>query len=278
MQKFAALLLAVCLAMATAMPMKGDVELLDEASGLMPSSDDEATVEAEVDKDIEADVRMNDMGEAPKLGKDSDDWEKKTVAAINGMSSSEIKKSEAAPQDKLSAQFASDVATAQKVMSGPKAKKTKQLKIDEEANAALANPKAAKELKSMAAKAELEISSMVIPNALIQEGKDEDDLGEDDLEDNLKLVSGSDADIMKEINEQIGAKVSTQLGESVSKTKSDTSKPGLMNKFEQDTQEASKFLMNKDKFAHMSKAAARAQVKKDLASAQHELGEAQGAH
>merc|ERR1712224_496250 len=247
--KVAFVLVAVCLAQA--MAMHGDVELLDEASGLMPNGDDEATVEAEVDKDIQADVDKDDMGESTKLSKGATDWEKNTVAAINGMSDSEIKKNEAAPQDKLSAQFAADVANAEKVMKAPKAKK---------------------ELKKLAAKAELDISSVVIPDSLIQKAE-QDDLGEDDLDDNLKLVSGSDADIMKQINEQIGQSVSAQLGEGVSKTKADTSQPQLMNKFEQDAQEASKFLMNQKK-GNMSKSTAKAQIKADLANAQHALGEA----
>merc|ERR1712159_289181 len=89
--KVAFVLVAVCLAQAMAMPMNGDVELLDEASGLMPNGDDEATVEAEVDKDIQADVDKDDMGESTKLSKGATDWEKNTVAAINGMSDSEIK-------------------------------------------------------------------------------------------------------------------------------------------------------------------------------------------
>merc|ERR1711907_540965 len=247
--KVAFVLVAVCLAQA--MAMHGDVELLDEASGLMPNGDDEATVEAEVDKDIQADVDKDDMGESTKLSKGATDWEKNTVAAINGMSDSEIKKNEAAPQDKLSAQFAADVANAEKVMKAPKAKKSEKLKIEQEANAALDNPAAKKELKKLAAKAELDISSVVIPDSLIQKAE-QDNLGEDDLDDNLKLVSGSDADIMKQINEQIGQSVSAQLGESVSKTKADTSQPQLMNKFEQDAQEASKFLMNQKK-GNMSK-------------------------
>jgi len=259
------------------MPMNGDVELLDEASGLMPNGDDEATVEAEVDKDIQADVDKDDMGESTKLSKGATDWEKNTVAAINGMSDSEIKKNEAAPQDKLSAQFAADVANAEKVMKAPKAKKSEKLKIEQEANAALDNPAAKKELKKLAAKAELDISSVVIPDSLIQKAE-QDNLGEDDLDDNLKLVSGSDADIMKQINEQIGQSVSAQLGEGVSKTKADTSQPQLMNKFEQDAQEASKFLMNQKK-GNMSKSTAKAQIKADLANAQHALGEAQeGTH
>merc|ERR1711907_348385 len=171
--KVAFVLVAVCLAQA--MAMNGDVELLDEVSGLMPNGDDEATVEAEVDKDIQADVDKDDMGESTKLSKGATDWEKNTVAAISGMSDSEIKKNEAAPQDKLSAQFAADVA-----------------------NAELDNPAAKKELKKLAAKAELDISSVVIPDSLIQKAE-QDNLGEDDLDDNLKLVSGSDADIMKQM-------------------------------------------------------------------------------
>jgi len=275
--KVAFVLVAVCLAQAMAMPMNGDVELLDEVSGLMPNGDDEATVEAEVDKDIQADVDKDDMGESTKLSKGATDWEKNTVAAINGMSDSEIKKNEAAPQDKLSAQFAADVANAEKVMKAPKAKKSEKLKIEQEANAALDNPAAKKELKKLAAKAELDISSVVIPDSLIQKAE-QDNLGEDDLDDNLKLVSGSDADIMKQINEQIGQSVSAQLGEGVSKTKADTSQPQLMNKFEQDAQEASKFLMNQKK-GNMSKSTAKAQIKADLANAQHALGEAQeGTH
>merc|ERR1711988_751403 len=80
--KVAFVLVAVCLAQAMAMPMNGDVELLDEASSLMPNGDDEATVEAEVDKDIQADVDKDDMGEPTKLSKGATDWEKNTVAAI----------------------------------------------------------------------------------------------------------------------------------------------------------------------------------------------------
>jgi len=162
-------------------------------------------------------------------------------------------------------------------MKAPKAKKSEKLKIEQEANAALDNPAAKKELKKLAAKAELDISSVVIPDSLIQKAE-QDNLGEDDLDDNLKLVSGSDADIMKQINEQIGQSVSAQLGEGVSKTKADTSQPQLMNKFEQDAQEASKFLMNQKK-GNMSKSTAKAQIKADLANAQHALGEAQeGTH
>merc|ERR1719247_3038918 len=145
--KVAFVLVAVCLAQAMAMPMNGDVELLDEASGLMPNGDDEATVEAEVDKDIQSDVNKDDVGESTKLSKGATDWEKNTVAAINGMSDSEIKKNEAAPQDKISAQFAADVANAEKVMKAPKAKKSEKLKIEQEANAALDNPTAKKSEK-----------------------------------------------------------------------------------------------------------------------------------
>lgn len=243
--------------------------LVDEGSELLPNNDDEATVEAEVNKDIQQDANMDRMGESPQLKKDASDWEKKTVAAIAAMSKTQGKAT--AENDQLSKKFAQDIHQAEKVVKGPKVKKVQELKIDQEADAALANPNAAKELKAQAEQAERDMATSFIPVSLIQEP---DDLGEDDLSANVKLTSGSESKIMKAINDQIGEQVSAKLGQLPN-----TVEPELMQRFEQDKEDASKFLMQSK---HKSKAAeakeeARKKVEAELKSASVSLGEAKNA-
>merc|ERR1712072_301304 len=119
---------------------------------------------------------------------------------INAMSKSELA---AVPQDdgddKLIAQFQADVATA-KHNIGKKAevKRTKS-KVEQEAEAALADPETKKELVANAAQAEVDLNSAV-PSAmsLLQEGPTDgaDELGESEDEgdaDQFHLMGGDEA-------------------------------------------------------------------------------------
>jgi len=208
---------AVILALATqcvALPLFGDdaVMLQESGGGLLPKADDAATVEAEVNQAIQQDVNMGTaekLGEAPKLGARASTWEKRAMAQINAMSASEIDKSRTAAPDKLSAKFAADVKQASKVLHQPVAKKTKKSMIRDEVAKALASPKQAQKLKQAARQAELDFAN--IPVALVQE-QEEPNIGEDAEDDSLHLMDGSDSDVMKAINQQIGTMANDKLG------------------------------------------------------------------
>merc|ERR1712196_136228 len=84
-----------------------------------------------------------------------------------------------------------------------------------------------------------------IPISLLQTPEDVQDIGEDVDEDdvegeNLHLVSGSDDDVMKTINQQIGEAVSAKLGA----IPADTSQQAMLDKLEKDKQEASQELQS----------------------------------
>merc|ERR1719305_729923 len=81
----------------------------------------------------------------------------------------------------------------------------------------------------------------MIPSAmsLLQEGPEDgaDDLGESEF----ALMGGSD--VAKAINDQINGQVSNQLGQ----IPTDTGNVNVLQKFEQDQQQASEFVMAQDK-------------------------------
>jgi len=272
--RIVSLVVAVLAAQCAAMPLSGENGvLLQENGGLLPKTDDVATVEAEVDQAIRHDVNMDNMaklGEAPKLDKDASSWEKKAMSQINAMSASEIAKSQSAAPDKLSAKFAADVKHAAKVMHAPGAKKTKKTMIGEEVHQALSNPKDAKKLKKVAEQAELDFNSA--PVAFLQEQREPDDIGEDEIEDDhLHLLSGSAADVMKSINEQIGNMVNTKLGA----MPADTSGAVNLDKFEKDRQGAAEFLSTKPVDKYLAKKNAKKKIEAELKAAQQDLGESQ---
>merc|ERR1719409_187921 len=258
-------------ALAAAAPLSGDVAMLEESDGLLPKADDEATIDAEVNQAIQQDVNMDTtakLGEVPKLGEGATTWEKKAMAQINSMSSSEIAKTKQAAPSKLDSKFAADIANAEKVMHKPGAKKTKKSMINSAVKKALANPKQAAQLKKAARQAELDF---VNPVALVEEKEEPNDIGEDEVEDDhLKLLSGSDSDVMKSINEQIGTMVSDQLGT----MPADTSAAATLDKLEKDKQQASQFLDDKAK-SDQAKADAKKKVEEELKSASEDLGESQ---
>jgi len=254
-----------------AAPLEGDVAMLEESDGLLPKADDEATINAEVNQAIQQDVNMDGtakLGEIPKLGEGANSWEKKAMAQINSMSSSEIAKTKQAAPSKLDSKFAADIANAEKVMHKPGAKKTKKSMINSAVKKALANPKQAAKLKEAARQAEMDF---VNPVALVEEKEEPNDIGEDEVDDDhLALMSGDDSDVMKSINEQIGTMVSDKLGN----MPADTAAAATLDKFEKDKQMASEFLADKAK-RDQAKADAKKKVEEELKSAQQDLGESQ---
>lgn len=268
--RIAALVAALVVAQCGALPLAGENVLLqlDSASGLLPNADDEATVDAEVNQAIQRDVNMDTMaklGEAPKISKNANHWEKNTMAQINAMSASEVAKAKSSTPDKLSSQFAADIQKAKKVMNVPHAKKSKKRMIDQEVHNALTSPKSAKQLSKLAEQAEMDFHA-VSPVALLQEEDQSDDIGEDEVEDdNLRLMSGSNADIMKQINAQIGNMVTSKLGS----MPIDTSETANLDKFEKDRQGAAEFLQSKP----LDKEAAKKKIEEELKAAQKDLGE-----
>ena len=100
-------------------------------------------------------------------------------------------------------QFKADVANAKNAIKSPMKRAADKTEVEKEADAALADPKAAAELKAEGEKAELAMQES-LPGAmsLLQEAPEDnadEDLGESDEE--FSLMSGSDDDVAKQIND-----------------------------------------------------------------------------
>jgi len=255
-----------------ALPLEGETtSLLDAANGMLPRSDDESTVEAEVSEAIQHDVDMN-VGESRAHEAKGNAWERKTVEAINQMSSHEISQTRTASDDKLTAKLEADVKQAKAALAGPQKRREEKLEVDKEAAQAMKDPKQAKKLRATATQAELEMQATSLPVTLIDESSKGDDLGEDDFgADNLRLMDGSDSVIMKAIEQQIGSEMSKQIGKVPQANTVDTA---TLKKLEQDKTNAEIFLEQKQKDA---KAAAAAKIKAQLEAAQEEMAKAQDA-
>merc|ERR1712054_125008 len=156
--------LVVYFALTTALPVTepdaelnflSDVaDLIQTAANLFPESDDEKTVESEVDAAIQHDVNLDDIGETSHVSDSGSEWAKKAQQQIAAMSQSEINKIKSAESDdKITAKLEADVKEAKANMQAPNAKKEKQLEIDEEATAALKDPRNAKALQDAATEA-----------------------------------------------------------------------------------------------------------------------------
>ena len=169
-------------------------------------------------------------------------------------------------------QFKLDVERAQHATQQRVSMKPSETAVEQAANAALKDPKAAAALKAQAEKAEVDISTF-IPSAtsLLQEAPEDgaDDLGESD---SVGLMSGSDADVAKMINDQISAQVNNQLG-GISTNSGDAD---MLTTFEQDKAQATEYL---DAKAEAKKKAASAKaaavVKAMLAEAQQHMDSSQ---
>merc|ERR1711939_526743 len=165
----------------------------------------------------------------------------------------------------LTSKFQSDIAEAKRQMAGPQKKADTESEIEKEADEALKDPERAQKLKQDAEKAELDIESGgAIPMSFLQEESDTDDaadIGEDDEfgddEDSFALMGGSTADVEKAINAQISQKVNLQLGSIPDVSAQDGD---ALNRFEQDKQEAAKFLAAKPEDKPEDKAKANADI------------------
>lgn len=271
-----ALLAAIVVAQAVALPLADDDAQLQ--TSMFNAGDDEATLTQEVNEAING-VQTGlqsgtDLGESDAVGEaGTTDWGKKAKAEIEAMSKSELSEiTNVGDDDQLTQQFKLDVERAQQATHQKVSMKPSETAVEKAANAALKDPKAAAALKADAEKAEMDISTF-IPSAasLLQEAPDDgaNDLGESD---SVGLMSGSDADVAKMINEQISAQVNNQLG-AISTNSGDAD---MLTKFEQDKAQAAEFLEAKavaKKKAASSKAAAA--VKAMLAEAQQHMDSSQ---
>lgn len=285
---------ALAVSMVLSFPLQGEeTQLIQESSGMFPSGDDESTVSAEINEAIQHDVNMdavndmgNDMGLGESLKSGATSWEKKAAAAINAMSRTELAKVQPVQDDALTAKFDMDIKQAKVAMAGPEKKVTTESKIEQEADEALKDPKSADKLRKEAAQAEMDMASgigIITPTAFIQEGASKDtdteDIGEsdddfegddEDEDDGMALMGGSDADVAKAINAQISQSVNSQLG-SIPSVAEDGA---ALQKFEEDKMDAAKFLEEKSK-AKQDKKDANEEIKKKLAEAMASLTKSQ---
>lgn len=278
-------MIGVCLALTTALPVtKPDpelaflsdvVDLVQTAADLFPESDDEKTVESEVDAAIQHDVNLDDIGETSHVSDGGSEWAKEAKQQIAAMSQSEINKVKSAESDdKITAKLEADVKEAKANMQAPNAKKEKQLEIDKEATAALKDPKNAKALQDAATEAELEMQSGAEPVSLIDEHSpnENEDIGEDDDDEfgtaGLNLMGGSDADVMKQINAQIGAKVSNEIGN----IPTNTMDTPTLKKLQEDKAQAEQFLDTRQKSESVA-----AKIKDSLIAAKKAMASAEEA-
>lgn len=264
----------VLVAQVVALPIQGEeTSLLQEQAGLFPASDDEATVESEVNEAIQHQMNqqsMGDIGEDDGSKDSASKWEKRAAAEINAMSKGAIGKIHADEDDTLSQKFQDDIDQAKKMMASPKKKAATESEIEKEADSALKDPANAKQLQEDAEKAELDMQPGVAPVEFIQEREDSDDLGEadddaDEVDDQFQLMGGSTDDIEKAINARIGQQVSQQLGSSGE----DYVDGNALQKFEKDKTQAQNFLSAKVKQSAADK------IKAQLAEAQKAMEESQ---
>merc|ERR1719238_2133789 len=238
------LVLVLLVAQAAALPLAGDEA--DAPIGMFSSDDDEATLTAELDKAIgrvQMGMSANDLGDSASVedSAGATDWGKKAANEIENMSKSEMAEigsvAGISGDDKLLSQFKKDVEDAKARQGKPAKLKAKKSEIEMAADKALADPAEHKALRAAGEKAELDYNTM-IPSAmsLLQEGPEDgaDDLGESEF----ALMGGSDNDVAKAINDQINGQVSNQLGQ----IPTDTGNVDVLQKFEQDQQQASEFV------------------------------------
>merc|ERR1719267_439988 len=105
-------LVIVTVTQVAALPLQEETSLLQEQAGLFPGSDDDTTVEAEVNEAIQHEMNVQDMGdigESEGVGKDASAWEKRAAAEINAMSKGAISKIHAQEDDKLTSKFQADI-------------------------------------------------------------------------------------------------------------------------------------------------------------------------
>lgn len=241
--------MVLLVAQAAALPLAGDEA--DAPIGMFSSDDDEATLTAELDKAIgrvQMGMSANDLGDSASVedSAGATDWGKKAANEIENMSKSEMAEigsvAGISGDDKLLSQFKKDVEDAKARQGKPAKLKAKKSEIEMAADKALADPAEHKALRAAGEKAELDYNTM-IPSAmsLLQEGPEDgaDDLGESEF----ALMGGSDNDVAKAINDQINGQVSNQLGQ----IPTDTGNVDVLQKFEQDQQQASEFVMAQDK-------------------------------
>merc|ERR1719353_1044057 len=253
------LVLVLLVAQAAALPLAGDEA--NAPIGMFSSDDDEATLTAELDKAIgrvQMGMSANDLGDSASVegSAGATDWGKKAANEIENMSKSEMAEigsvAGISGDDKLLSQFKKDVEDAKAHQGKPAKLKAKKSEIEMAADKALADPAEHKALREAGEKAELDYNTM-IPSAtsLLQEGPEDgaDDLGESEF----ALMGGNDNDVAKAINEQINGQVSNQLGQ----IPTDTGSVDVLQKFEQDQQQASEFVMAQDK--HQTPKNAKAQ-------------------
>jgi len=277
MRALFAVLAAALVAQAVALPLEGgEAEL---PTTMFNAGDDEATLTQEVNAAIGRVQTGMSAGAETNLGESAavneagtTDWGKKAQAEIDAMSKSEL--SEIAPSDnddELTQQFKMDIQNAQRASHKKVSMKPSETAVEQAAAAALKDPKAAASLRAEAEKAELDVSTFIpSATALLQEEPEDDaDLGESA---GVGLMSGSDSDVAKMINEQITAQVNNQLGA----IPGDVGSTDMLTQFEQDKAQASEFLEAKDKAkkkAASDKAAAA--VKAMLAEAQQHMKSSQ---
>merc|ERR1711871_1846388 len=260
-------LVALAVANVMALPLAGD----EAPNAMFDDNDDDATVMAEMSKAIgrvQMGMSPNDLGESATVDEAGEtDWAKRAKNEIDSMSQSEMAMVPKIGDDRLVDQFKADVANAKNAIKSPMKRAADKTEVEKEADAALADPKAAAELKAEGEKAELAMQES-LPGAmsLLQEAPEDnadEDLGESDEE--FSLMSGSDDDVAKQINDQISSQVANQLGSIDTETGSED----VLEKFEKDKAQAAEFVE--------AKAAEDAKKKKAKAAAMKALAEAREA-
>ena len=169
-------------------------------------------------------------------------------------------------------QFKADVQNAKNAVKVPAARKAEKTAVEKKATSAMHDAKSEARLKAEGERAEVAMQEP-LPSAVsfIQEGPEDDadqDLGESDEED-FSLMSGSDDDVAKQINDQITSQVSNQLGS----IDTEAGDENVLKTFEQDKAQASVFLESKAA-EEKKKAAATAAAMKALAEAREAMAKA----
>merc|ERR1712159_626493 len=252
-------LVALAVANVMALPLAGD----EAPNAMFDDNDDDATLMAEMNKAIgrvQMGMSPDDLGESATVDEAGEtDWGKRAKNEIDSMSRSEMAMVPKIGDDRLIDQFKADVANAKNAIKSPMKRQREKAEVEKEAAAALADPKAEAELKAEGEKAELAMQES-LPGAmsLLQEAPEDnadEDLGESDEE--FSLMSGSDDDVAKQINDQLSS-IDTETGSE-----------DVLEKFEKDKAQASQFVE--------AKAAEDAKKKKAKAAALKALAEAREA-
>merc|ERR1711871_1798866 len=254
-------LVALAVANVMALPLAGD----EAPNAMFDDNDDDATVMAEMSKAIgrvQMGMSPNDLGESATVDEAGEtDWAKRAKNEIDSMSQSEMAMVPKIGDDRLVDQFKADVANAKNAIKSPMKRAADKTEVEKEADAALADPKAAGEKAELAMQESLPGAMSLLQEA--PEDNADEDLGESDEE--FSLMSGSDDDVAKQINDQISSQVANQLGSIDTETGSED----VLEKFEKDKAQASQFVE--------AKAAEDAKKKKAKAAALKALAEARDA-